>query len=143
MSIFFFFFFLPKVSFIMGTFSDHQHTHPDISYWSRPPPPGPAPTPRLIHLLCLYALHCQGFSQRQSLVQFGMGLLSAAIWSYLYTTVDIDTILNGLVSGLLCFCLPYKIYIKMVPMQIIIMQMYGILVYNRTKTQADACNLLT
>ena len=30
-------FFLPKLSFIMGTFSDPQHTHPRISYWSHPP----------------------------------------------------------------------------------------------------------
>ena len=36
----FLFFFLPKASFIMGTFSDPKHTHPGISYWSSPPPPG-------------------------------------------------------------------------------------------------------
>ena len=28
--------FLPEMSFIIGTFSDLQHTHPGISYWSRP-----------------------------------------------------------------------------------------------------------
>ena len=32
-------FFLLKVSFKMGTFSDPQHTHPGILYWSQPPPP--------------------------------------------------------------------------------------------------------
>ena len=30
-------FFLPKVSFKIGTFSDPQHTHPDI--FRHPPPP--------------------------------------------------------------------------------------------------------
>ena len=30
-------FFLHKASFIMGAFSDPQHTHPGISHWSRPP----------------------------------------------------------------------------------------------------------
>ena len=32
---------LPQMSFIMGTFSDPQNTHPGILYWSpSPPPPG-------------------------------------------------------------------------------------------------------
>ena len=35
-------FFLPKASFIMGKFSDPQHTHPGISYWSRPTVVGPS-----------------------------------------------------------------------------------------------------
>ena len=35
--------FCPKRSFIMGPFSDPQHTHPGISYWSRPPGGCPAP----------------------------------------------------------------------------------------------------
>ena len=36
-----FFFFLPKASFKMGTFSDPQHIHIlAFLYWSRPPPGG-------------------------------------------------------------------------------------------------------
>ena len=32
-------FYLPKASFIMGTFSDPQHTHPGIFILKSPPPP--------------------------------------------------------------------------------------------------------
>ena len=41
------YFFLPKAS-LRGAFSDPQHTHPAISYWS-PPLPLPLPPPGIAH----------------------------------------------------------------------------------------------
>ena len=44
----------------MGTFSNHQHTHPGIPYWSRPPP---GVNPNMTSLLILIIIGLPNFRQ--------------------------------------------------------------------------------